>query len=293
MLQNGSAWSAPTDATFDVALGSVRITELNYDPPTPARAGRHRQRRLGVRRAEKLRHAAVNLQDIAFTDGINYTFGNVTLAPGQVGVLVHNTAAFTAAATATTSNIDILGDYQSTGESFSNSGERSRWSTPSGQTTRRLHLQPRLVPRPPHGSGPTLEVVNPASQPRPEPGEPVGGPAASPTARPAWTTPLPTAAPTGLDGQLPATGRSRSPGTPSPAPPATTSTAAPARRRVGHADRHRVDQPCLCQPGPDRRPDLLLLCDGGRSGGRERSVERDLCHSAIVDRHRAAGLHAG
>ena len=104
------------------------------------------------------------MQNYAFTSGITYTFGNVTLAPGQVGVLVHNQAAFTSGYYGNTSNIDVLGSYQASGTSFSNSGEEVTLVDPVGNTIEDFTYSPTWFPNT-KGKGPTLEVIDPASNP--------------------------------------------------------------------------------------------------------------------------------
>ena len=163
VLLNGAA-SAATDATF--ALPSeLRITELNYDPAAPP-AGLTDTDNEDYEFIELQNFGAqpLNLQNYAFTNGITYTFGNVTLAPGQVGVLVHNQAAFTSGYYGDTSNIDILGTYQASGTSFSNSGEEVTLVDSVGNTIEDFTYSPTWFPGT-KGNGPTLEVINPASNP--------------------------------------------------------------------------------------------------------------------------------
>lgn len=101
---------------------------------------------------------------MAFTAGISYTFGNETLAPGQVGVLVHNLAAFTDGYYGDTSNIDILGSYQSSGDSFSNKGEEVTLVDAAGNTLEDFTYRPTWFLST-AGKGATLEVVDPGSNP--------------------------------------------------------------------------------------------------------------------------------
>ncbi len=159
----GSA-SAATAATFEVPSG-LRITELNYDPAAPA-AGLADQNNEDYEFIElsNVGSQTINLQNYAFTNGINYTFGNVSLAPGQSGVLVHNLAAFTSGYYGNTSNIVILGSYEASGDSFSNSGEEVTLVDPVGNVLADFTYSPSWYPDT-KGKGPTLEVVDPASNP--------------------------------------------------------------------------------------------------------------------------------
>ncbi|HEY2760754.1 MAG TPA: LamG-like jellyroll fold domain-containing protein, partial [Pirellulales bacterium] len=88
-------------------------------------------------------------------------FGNVSLAAGQVGVLVHNTAAFQSLYG---TGPLVLGDYLSTGQSFSNSGEEVELDDAFGQTLADFTYDPTWYPTT-KGGGPSLEVINPAVDP--------------------------------------------------------------------------------------------------------------------------------
>ncbi len=163
VLQNGVG-SAATDAVFDIAT-QLRITELNYDPASPgANLTDTDKEDYEFIELQNFGSQPLDLQNFAFTNGITYTFGNVTLAPGQVGVLVHNLAAFTSGYYGNTSNIDILGSYQSSGTSFSNSGEEVTLVDPFGNTIADFTYSPDWFPTT-KGDGPTLEVIDPASNP--------------------------------------------------------------------------------------------------------------------------------
>ena len=160
----GGVVSAATGAVFQVPNG-LRITELNYDPGQPS-GGLADQDNEDYEFIELANFGTetINLQNYAFTNGISYTFGNVTLAPGQVGVLVHNQAAFTSGYYGNTSNLTILGSYQASGSSFSNSGEEVTLVDPVGNVLADFTYSPSWYPDT-KGKGPTLEVVDPAANP--------------------------------------------------------------------------------------------------------------------------------
>ena len=163
ILQNG-IWTPLTDASFDVPP-ELRVTELNYDPANPAAGAADSDAQdYEFIELQNFGSQTINLQNVAFTNGITYTFGNVTLAPGQVGVLVHNLAAFTSGYYGNTSNIDILGSYQSSGTSFSNSGEEVTLVDAAGTTLEDFTYNPQWFPAT-QGDGPSLEVIDPASNP--------------------------------------------------------------------------------------------------------------------------------
>src|SRR5262249_32455168 len=123
-----SHWSsaAPGDTQFRAsapatAVGrSLRVTELMYDPTKPP-GSPYNNDDFEYIELKNFGDQPINLAGVQFTDGINYTFGDVSLAPGQAGVLVKNLPAFQSRYGS--SGIVILGDYLSTGQSFANSGE--------------------------------------------------------------------------------------------------------------------------------------------------------------------------
>jgi fibronectin type 3 domain-containing protein len=159
---NGITWSPALDYTFSAPATNVRVTELNYDPATPpAGAADSSNDDYEFIELKNFGTLPVNLSGVAFTKGIKYTFGAVTLAPGQVGVLVHSTAAFVARYG---TGINIIGDYLSTGESFSNSGEEVTLIDATGQTLEDFTYSPTWYATT-KGKGPSLDVINPATFP--------------------------------------------------------------------------------------------------------------------------------
>ncbi|HTQ39662.1 MAG TPA: CotH kinase family protein [Pirellulales bacterium] len=149
--------TAPNNAVKN----SLRITELNYDPAKPPKGSPYNNDDFEFVELENFGSQTLNLAGVSFTNGIDYTFGNVTLAPGQVGVLVHNTAAFQSLYG---TGPLILGDYLSTGQSFSNSGEEVELDDAFGQVLADFTYSPNWYSTT-HGSGSTLEVINPAVDP--------------------------------------------------------------------------------------------------------------------------------
>jgi hypothetical protein len=152
-------WSGVTSDTLQYSPPTITLTELDYDPAAPPLTATDQQND-DYEFIELMNYGTspVNLNGVAFTAGIKYTFGNVTLAPGQVGVLVHNTAAFQSRyGTA----INIIGDYNSTGESFSNSGETVTLTDPLGNTIASFLYGTTTWFASPHGKGGTMDVINP------------------------------------------------------------------------------------------------------------------------------------
>jgi hypothetical protein len=166
-IVSGGVWSALSDAVFALSASSIRLTELNYDPPKPPVGSTFNNDDFEFVELKNYGSVPVNLQNIAFTNGINYTFGDVVLAPGQVGVLVNNQSAFLSRYG---NGPYILGNYQSTGQNFNNAGERVTLVDASGQTLADFTYGTSSTTTPPwytttHGGGPSLDVIAPNSNP--------------------------------------------------------------------------------------------------------------------------------
>src|SRR5205085_8331844 len=91
---NGTTWSAVVEATYYViqTYTDLLLTEVMYHPPdTPTLDGDEFE-------FVELKNVAptnLELSGVHFTDGISYTFpAGSFVAPGNVGVLVSNRAAF-------------------------------------------------------------------------------------------------------------------------------------------------------------------------------------------------------
>ncbi|MBM4104620.1 MAG: hypothetical protein FJ263_11365, partial [Planctomycetes bacterium] len=104
-IKNVANWSAMNTEVYGVGpvLQSLRISELMYHPsdPTPAEITAVGNPNLTDEDFEFIELAniggtAINLNLVHFTDGIDFTFGDYTLAAGAYAVLVKNQAAFAA-----------------------------------------------------------------------------------------------------------------------------------------------------------------------------------------------------
>jgi fibronectin type 3 domain-containing protein len=154
---SGGVWSALEDATFNLSASTIRLTELNYDPPKPPTGSPYNNDDFEFVELKNYGSVPVNLKNLAFTDGINFTFDNVTLAAGQVGVLVNKQAAFISRyGTAPL----IIGSYETTGQNFNNSGEHVRLVDASGQPLADFTYASTWFAST-HGGGATLEVISP------------------------------------------------------------------------------------------------------------------------------------
>lgn len=113
----GTSWSALNEATYAVGpvARSLRISEIMYHP---ADLGREDDANTEYIEVTNIGDETINLNLVAFTDGVELTFGDVDLSPGQYGLVVKDLTAFEAKYGA---DLPVLGQY--TG-SLSNGGER-------------------------------------------------------------------------------------------------------------------------------------------------------------------------
>jgi hypothetical protein len=114
---NGGVWSALSEAVFAVGpvAESLRITEIMYHPADTGRPDDPDAEYIELTNAGT---AAIGLHLVSFADGIDFTFPDISLAPGAYCVVVRDPQAFAARYG---SEGHVVGPY--TG-SLSNAGER-------------------------------------------------------------------------------------------------------------------------------------------------------------------------
>lgn len=83
-------WSPLVEASFAPPAQRIMVTELNYNPPGPDDLTEFIE-------LTNVSNQPASLKGAHFTQGIAFTFGDVTLAPGARVVLVKDAAAFAAA----------------------------------------------------------------------------------------------------------------------------------------------------------------------------------------------------
>lgn len=99
---SGGQWSALSEATFTVTDDLLAITEINfnpYAPTTPAELAIPGIDNDDFEFIEIMNTSltnTINLNGTQLTDAVSYTFGNVTLGPGERVLVVEDTNAFTA-----------------------------------------------------------------------------------------------------------------------------------------------------------------------------------------------------
>jgi hypothetical protein len=79
---------------YELAAGELRVTELMYNPAAPPPGGAFAAQEFEWIEIKNVGAGPLDLNGLAFTVGVTYTFPNVTLAPGAYAVIVKNLAAF-------------------------------------------------------------------------------------------------------------------------------------------------------------------------------------------------------
>ncbi|MBN1361382.1 MAG: lamin tail domain-containing protein, partial [Sedimentisphaerales bacterium] len=113
----GSTWSALNEATFAVGpvAENLRISEIMYHPID---TGRPDDPNVEFIELTNIGGETVNLNLVRFTDGVDFTFPDVELAPGGFVLVVRDASAFQARYG---TDLSIAGQY---GGSLNNAGER-------------------------------------------------------------------------------------------------------------------------------------------------------------------------
>ncbi|MGV3531941.1 MAG: lamin tail domain-containing protein [Chthoniobacteraceae bacterium] len=104
-------WSPLVEASFATAPPRLRITELHYNPPGPDDTTEFLE-------ITNVSNVPAPLNGAHFTQGLTFTFGNVTLAPGAQIVLVKDSNAFAAAYPGVTIGGVFTGSLDNSGETI-------------------------------------------------------------------------------------------------------------------------------------------------------------------------------
>jgi hypothetical protein len=142
---------------------NLRVTELNYDPAPPPAESLFGAQDFEFIEFKNFGSVPLSLNGASFTNGIDFTFGDVTLAPGGVGVVVANVAAFQSRYG---SGVTILGSYA--GKNFANEGEQVTLVDAVNHSV--VDFTYGVDPAAgwyaaANGAGASLEVVNPSGNP--------------------------------------------------------------------------------------------------------------------------------
>jgi hypothetical protein len=170
----GATWSALNEAVFAVGpvAESVRLTEIMYHPQD---AGDPNDPNTEYIEMTNVGSEAVRLYLARFCDGIDFTFGNLELGPGQYLLVVKDRDAFTSRYGP---GLPIAGEYSG---SLSNSGERIELQDALGATIQAFTYEDNwyaitdghghsLTARDPYGTDPNDWSAKGAWRPSASPG---------------------------------------------------------------------------------------------------------------------------
>ncbi|MEJ2704970.1 MAG: CotH kinase family protein, partial [Sedimentisphaerales bacterium] len=106
-ILSGNTWSALNEAVFSVGpvAENLRVTEIMYHPQALADAGEPNEEFIEL---TNIGTEPINLNLVRFTNGIDFTFPDVDLAPGEYTVVVQDRAAFEARYS---NRVNIAGQY--------------------------------------------------------------------------------------------------------------------------------------------------------------------------------------
>jgi len=111
-------------------MAALRVTEIMYNPAPPPAGGQFTNSDFEYVEVQNTGAAPLFVGGTRFSEGINFTFGNLTLAPGQRAVVVRNATAF-AQRYPDVNPATVAGTFVG---ALDDSGERLRLEGPLGQT---------------------------------------------------------------------------------------------------------------------------------------------------------------
>lgn len=126
--KSGSTWSALNEATFAVGpvAENLRITEIMYHPQNTGSPSDPNKEYIEL---TNIGSQSINLNLVKFTNGVDFTFGDIELAPGELVLIVKSQTAFNARYPEFTGL--IAGEYLG---SLSNGGEKIELEDALAQT---------------------------------------------------------------------------------------------------------------------------------------------------------------
>ncbi|MBL7153244.1 MAG: lamin tail domain-containing protein, partial [Phycisphaerae bacterium] len=153
---NGTLWSALQEATFGVGpvAESLRITEIMYHPQSTGDPDDPNEEYIELK---NISGQPINLNLVRFTNGIDFTFGDIELPAGEPVVVVKNRAAFDAQYPAFSGV--VAGEYAG---SLENRGERIELQDAIGQTILNFNYGDDWRPIT-DGQGFSLTIINPSN----------------------------------------------------------------------------------------------------------------------------------
>ncbi|MFC1600865.1 lamin tail domain-containing protein, partial [Candidatus Sumerlaeota bacterium] len=165
VLNNGE-WSALNEAVFadDSVADSIRITEIMYHPTDPTSAEiaavnpDPTDEAFEFIEVKNISGTALDLNLVHFTDGIDFTFGDYTLAAGALAIIVKNQDAFAARYPGVSPSL-IAGTY--TG-AINNGGERIELVDALGETILNFRFKDGWYPIT-DGDAFSLNIIDPTN----------------------------------------------------------------------------------------------------------------------------------
>jgi hypothetical protein len=126
---SGNGWSALNEAVFGIGpvVDNLRITEVMYHPQNPTEPNDPNDPNEEFIELTNIGAETINLNLVSFTNGIDFTFPSLELAPGEYVVVIQDRAAFEARYG---TNVNIAGQYSGR---LNNGGERIRLEDAIGQ----------------------------------------------------------------------------------------------------------------------------------------------------------------
>jgi hypothetical protein len=149
-------WGATLSATVTVAgvpTPSLRVTELNYNPPGGGGLSGDDYEFIEIKNTSA---AAINMAGVHFGAGVNYTFPNISLATGAHVVIAKNPAAFTARYG---TGINLAGQYT---DDLDNNGEEIRLLDVNNSIIQDFTYSSSWYPST-DNTGYTLNIINPSA----------------------------------------------------------------------------------------------------------------------------------
>ncbi len=152
-VKNGNDWSALSEAAFviDPVVDNIRITEIMYHPLDTNEPNDPNEEFIELKNTGA---EAININLVRFTNGLDFTFGDVSLAPDEHIIVVKDINAFVAEYG---SGYHLAGQY--TG-SLANEGERIRLEDAVSTTILDFKYQDGWRSNT-DGDGYSLTIVNP------------------------------------------------------------------------------------------------------------------------------------
>lgn len=155
-------WTALNEASFDLSRPPLRVTEIMYHPAElPANSVFNGDDDYEFVEVTNTSDVPVNLEDIAFTEGIRFAFPAMKLGPGDRVLVVRDQAAFQQRYGR---DLNVAGQYGDTPQDYklSNAGESLSLVDNLGNAIQRFTFDDQWFPET-DGEGKSLELVDPTN----------------------------------------------------------------------------------------------------------------------------------